>query len=103
MDLYKFQLWCNDCTSWVVLYATDIESAKVAHNQTFDPDHEFDDNKTAILDSVIQEGPRMPDGRPIVRADTRPLDTSTYFTTCGDDSTSIGGGTEIRWDFSNDD
>jgi hypothetical protein len=48
------------------------------------------------------EPPHMPDGRPVVRADSRPLGTSTYFTMVGDDSTSIGGGVEMVWDFSND-
>jgi hypothetical protein len=47
--------------------------------------------------------PRMDDGRPIVRADTRPLHTNTYFTTCGDGSSGIGDGAEARWNFSNDD
>ena len=49
-----------------------------------------------------EEPPKMDDGRPIVRADTRPLGTQTYFTSCGDDSTAIGGGVELSWDFSND-
>jgi len=47
--------------------------------------------------------PTMDDGRPLVRADSRPLDTETYFTMAGDDSTSIGGGVAMTWDFSNDD
>lgn len=51
----------------------------------------------------VDETPRMPDGRPIVRADTRPLNTMTMFTSSGDDSTSIGGGAILQWDFSNDD
>ena len=46
--------------------------------------------------------PTMEDGRPIVRADTRPIDYETFFTMAGD-STAIGSGTLIRWDFSNDD
>jgi hypothetical protein len=49
------------------------------------------------------EAPTMDDGRPIVRADTRPLDTSTYFTMAGDTASGIGDGTPLRWDFSNDD
>ena len=49
------------------------------------------------------EPPTMNDGRPIVRADTRPLDTSTYFTMAGDTASSIGDGTPLIWDFSNDD
>jgi len=43
-----------------------------------------------------------PDGVPIVRADSRPLNTEVYFTMCGD-STGIGDGPLIMWDFSNDD
>ena len=46
--------------------------------------------------------PKMPDGRPIVRADTRPLNTETFFTMAGD-STGIGDGISLIWDFSNDD
>jgi hypothetical protein len=46
------------------------------------------------------EPPKMEDGRPIVRSDTRPLDTSTYFTMAGDSASGIGDGVELRWDFS---
>ena len=47
--------------------------------------------------------PVMSDGRPIVRADSRPLDFQTYFTMAGDDSTAgIGMGETLSWDFSND-
>lgn len=49
------------------------------------------------------EPPVMGDGRPIVRADTRPLDCQTYFTMAGDTASSIGVGTVLKWDFSNDD
>ena len=52
----------------------------------------------------VVDAPRMDDGRPIVRADTRPLGTQTYFTTTADDSaTSIGNGKPYMWDFANDD
>jgi hypothetical protein len=47
--------------------------------------------------------PTMPDGRPIVRADTRPLLTQTYFSMSGDTSSGIGDGKLLRWDFSNND
>lgn len=47
-----------------------------------------------------EEAPAMPDGRPIVRADTRPLGTQTYFTCCGDGHNHLGRGAELRWDFS---
>jgi len=53
---------------------------------------------------IEDDTPHMPDGRPIVRADSRPLDFQTYYTMAGDDSTAgIGGGTELVWDFSNSD
>jgi hypothetical protein len=64
-----------------------------------------------ILDALVaahagvyieEDQPHMPDGRPIIRADTRPLNTQTYFTTSGDDE-GIGDGKELVWDFSNDD
>jgi hypothetical protein len=45
--------------------------------------------------------PTMPDGRPIVRADTRPLLTQTYFSMSGDTASGIGDGKLLRWDFSN--
>ena len=64
-----------------------------------------------ILDGVVaahtgvrtdDSAPVMADGRPLVRADTRPIGTQTYFTCCGDDSTAIGNGVCMKWDFSND-
>jgi len=53
-------------------------------------------------DIIEQDTPRTPDGVPIVRSDSRPLNTETYFTMCGD-STGIGDGQILMWDFSNDD
>jgi len=46
--------------------------------------------------------PVMADGRPIIRADTRPLNTATYFTCASDTASGIGNGTSLRWDFSPD-
>jgi hypothetical protein len=69
----------------------------------------------SLLDAVVAahtgvittetDAPRMADGRPIVRADTRPLGTQTYFTMCGDDIEGevLGNGKVMKWDFSNDD
>lgn len=63
---------------------------------------EDSDNLTENLQFIWYEiQPFMDDGRPVVRADTRPLNTQTYFTDAGDDSTSIGGGIKLLWDFSN--
>lgn len=75
----------------------------------------FKDNlppdQTAALDIIVSnhdgispvkpEPPTMPDGRPIVRADTRPLNAQTTFIMAGD-STAIGTGDPFVWDFSND-
>ena len=47
--------------------------------------------------------PLAPDGREIIRADSRPIDTQTYFTMIGDSDIGIGDGGEFMWDFSNDD
>jgi len=65
-----------------------------------------------ILDSIIAVHlgeplekiipPRTFDNKEIIRSDSRPLGTSTYFTCAGDD-TEIGNGKDVFWDFSNDD
>ena len=76
---------------------------------------EINSDSSAILNIIVAEhdgeplpetdiNPRMDDGRLIVRADSRPLGFQTYFTMRGDDSTAgIGCGTELMWDFSNND
>ena len=49
------------------------------------------------------EPPIMDDGRPIIRADSRPVGFQTYYTMAGDDSTAgIGMGKCLAWDFSTD-
>ena len=67
--------------------------------------------EVTILNNVVDShdgiptddnAPVMADGRPLVRADTRPIGTQTYFTCCGDASDDIGNGECMRWDFSND-
>jgi len=71
--------------------------------------------EVAILDGIVAahtgaitsevDAPRMADGRPIIRADTRPLGTQTYFTMAGDDTVNevLGNGNQMVWDFTNDD
>lgn len=51
----------------------------------------------------VPKKPKAIDGRPIVRADSRPEDASTYFSMRGDSGSAIGDGTVIKWDFANDD
>ncbi len=55
------------------------------------------------IDLYQHVNPLAPDGREIIRCDSRPVGTNTYFTTTGDSATDIGDGTSLRWDFSNDD
>lgn len=43
------------------------------------------------------------DGKEISRTESRPLDTTTYFTMAGDSANNIGDGNKLFWDFSNDD
>ena len=50
-----------------------------------------------------EDAPKMSDGRPIVRADTRPLSTQTWFTMTGDTASGIGDGTSMVWDMDGDD
>jgi len=45
--------------------------------------------------------PLSSDGKEIIRSDSRPTGTETYFTMRGDDENAIGEGKEIYWDFSN--
>jgi hypothetical protein len=62
------------------------------------------DHLTSQLDLVwYEDSPRMPDGRPIVRSDSRPINAQTIFTMAGDTAEAIGNGKELVWDFSNDD
>lgn len=58
-------------------------------------------NHTGAAPDVIV-APTMDDGRPLVRSDTRPLNTSTYFTCQGDTASGIGDGNELKWDFSDE-
>jgi len=53
-------------------------------------------------DPLSVDPPIMEDGRPLVRADTRPLETQTYFTSVGDTEDGIGDGDSLMWDFSSD-
>ncbi|MEM3452032.1 MAG: hypothetical protein QW835_00195 [Candidatus Hadarchaeum sp.] len=46
--------------------------------------------------------PISPDGKEIVRPDTRPVGTTTYFTCVGDDQ-KVGDGKPLFWDFSTSD
>lgn len=62
------------------------------------------DDLTSNLTHIWYEAhPHMDDGRPIIRSDTRPLNSQTVFTMAGDSADDLGDGKEFKWDFSNDD
>ena len=55
------------------------------------------DHLTSKLETVwYEESPHMDDGRPIMRPDSRPINTQTFFTMCGDSPSGIGDGKELR-------
>jgi hypothetical protein len=56
-----------------------------------------------VSSKSVPKKPKSKDGRPIVRADSRPEDSTTCFTMRGDTATKIGDGKIMAWDFSNDD
>ena len=67
-----------------------------------------DNLTTNLVVAWYEAHPHMPDGRPLIRSDTRPLNTQTFFSSSGDlidisGNITISGGKELRWDFSNDD
>jgi hypothetical protein len=100
----------SEISSSTIITALDYINVSIDHCDIW-----FKDTLSSIdqtnLDSIVANHsgeplpeedptPRMPDGRPIVRADTRPLNTMTYFTMRGDSDTDICHGQELSWDFS---
>ena len=76
-----------------VSYVTSASKTEVTFNGE-------SDSLTSNLTTIWYEAaPHMEDGRPIVRSDTRPMNTQTYFSMAGDDQ-EIGDGKALRWDFS---
>jgi len=73
---------------------------------------ELSSGDETILDGLVaahsgevlpeEAAPTMSDGRPLVRADTRPLETQTYFTMSGDTVSGIGDGKILKWNFAHD-
>lgn len=97
-DLYKYKIYCETESAWVTKWAEE-ELTVCPNNNT----HTVTSGSVSIIEQMLDEGPKMLDGRPIVRADSRPYNTQTYFTMSGDTVSGIGDGSELVWDFSNDD
>jgi len=97
-DLYKYRLYCSTEDQYVNTWEESIPTVCPNNNG-----HTIISGSIVIIESIMEEGPTMSDGRPLVRADTRPLETQTYFTMAGDTASGIGDGQLLLWDFENDD
>ena len=54
-------------------------------------------------DLSASKNPLSDDNKEMIRTESRPIGTTTWFTGAGDVAGDIGGGKELAWDFSNDD
>jgi len=62
---------------------------------------DFETNFKSKANKLIN--PVAEDGKIYVRAETRPIECTTVFTTVGDSASNIGDGKDLAWDFSTDD
>jgi len=107
VDTLSYEITTSTITHALSYISTEGDDCNILFKETLDAI-----DTTATLPAIIaaHQGnapletafPQTPDGVPIVRADSRPLNTEVYFTMCGD-STGIGDGVEFVWDFSNND
>jgi hypothetical protein len=98
MNLYKHKIYCITEDVWVEGWYEETTISGCPNNDT----HEVDVDSAVIVDFRVAVGPKMDDGRPLVRSDTRPIGTQTVFTMRADGD-KIGDGESLRWDFSNSD
>lgn len=62
---------------------------------------EFEDNYKASANHSLEAHDN--EGRAFLRAESRPLNCTTYFSAAGDSENNIGDGKSLAWDFSNND
>jgi len=98
MDLYKYRVYCETESVWVETWAE--EPVLVCPNNN---GHTVTSGSITITEQNLDMGPQMADGRPLVRADTRPLETETYFTMAGDTVSGVGDGLPMTWNMDDDD
>lgn len=96
-NLYKYQIYCETESSWVSKW-DEIEISVCPNNNG----HTVTSGSVSVIDMKLDVGPTMADGRPIVRADTRPIGTQTYFTCTGDTVSGIGDGQHLCWNFADE-
>lgn len=97
-DLYKYRVYCDTESQYVTTWM-EAELTVCPNNNT----HTITSGSITIIDQQLDKGPAMADGRPIVRAESRPLQHMTMFTMTGDTVSGIGDGQEMYWDFANND
>ena len=76
-------------------YKCKISKSNLTEKDDFEDNYKDNANQPLV--------PRDIDGKEFVRAESRPLNKTTYFTMAGDSENGIGAGTLLLWDFSNDD
>ncbi|HED06348.1 MAG TPA: hypothetical protein ENI61_06665 [Ignavibacteria bacterium] len=92
-----YRVWLQENN---VFYMTEINIETPVISGSDQEDFELNYKATANVPIV----PIDEDGKSYVRAESRPLDMTTYFTMAGDKigtPQDIGEGSEIKWDFSN--
>jgi hypothetical protein len=87
---YICELWKN--TS--IIQGIDITQNNL-DIMDFEVNHKSETNRLSI--------PISSDGKQIIRAESRPLEYTTWFTCRGDSQLNIGNGSSLFWDFNNDD
>lgn len=98
MDLYQYRVYCETESVWVETWAE--TPVLVCPNNN---GHTVTSGSITITEQHLDVGPTMSDGRPLVRADTRPLNTETYFTMAGDTVSGVGDGAPMMWNMDGDD
>ena len=88
-----------DCGSHGFKFGTIASSSWSISYTTVNLTSDSDDITDKIEQIWYEAEPHMEDGRPVVRADTRPIDSETFFTDAGDSSDDIGDGVVMAWDF----
>jgi len=88
----KYVIWAQEGHDE---YEVEIYKSTPANADQID----FETNYKTIINTSIS--PISDDGKTMVRAESRPIGTTTWFTGAGDIAGKIGGGKEIEWDFSN--
>ena len=106
VDTLKYEIQESSITHSLDFINTEGDECNIWFKQTLEPTDATSTLPAIVAahqgNAILTTTPETPDGVPIVRADSRPLNTEVYFTMCGD-STAIGDGPEFSWDFSNND